>query len=210
MTAILIVDDHEIARRGIEQALAGRIPEVRFGEAATPEEATGLLAAGGWDLVMLDLNLSGRGGLEVLTELRRLWPKLPVLVVSAYAEEEFALRCLRLGADGYVTKTSGSAELLAAARRVLSGGKYVTPTLAERLASAVAGDVPQRAHEVLSARELQVLKLVAVGRTLKEVAAELHVSERTAATYRARIAEKLGLSSAVDIARYALRHGLVE
>jgi DNA-binding NarL/FixJ family response regulator len=210
VTRVLIVDDHEIARRGLEQSLAGKIPGLSFGEAATPEEATSRLAEAAWDLVLLDLNLGGRGGVELLGEVRRLWPKLRVLVVSSYAEEEFALRCLRLGADGYVTKTSGSAEILAAVRRVLAGGKYVTASLAERLATAVSGGLEPPSHDVLSARELQVLKLVAVGRTLKEVAAELHVSERTAATYRARIAEKLGLSSAVEIARFALRNKLVD
>ncbi len=210
MTRILIVDDHEIARRGLEQALTGRVPDATFGEATTTEEALQALGAERWDLALVDLNLPGRGGLELLEEVRRLWPQVRVLVVSASAEEEFALRCLRLGAGGYVTKTSGSAEILAAVRRVLAGGKYVTPALAERLASALGGQQPGPSHEVLSGRELQVLRLVAVGRSLKEIAAELHLSERTVATYRARITEKLGLSGAVEIARYALHHKLVE
>ncbi|MGC4000558.1 MAG: response regulator transcription factor [Anaeromyxobacter sp.] len=210
MTRVLIIDDHEIARRGIEQALAGKLPGAQFGEAATSEEATAQLQSGTWDLVLVDLNLPGRGGLEILADLRQRWPRLPVLVVSAYAEEEFALRCLKLGASGYVTKTSGLAEILAAAKRALAGGKYVTPALAERLAGTIGGDVPAPTHDVLTPRELQVLRLVALGRSLKEVASELHLSERTVATYRARIAEKLGLSSAVEIARYALKHRLVE
>ena len=210
MTRILLVDDHEIARRGIEHALAGAIPGAEYGEATAPAEAMALLQAGRWDLVLLDLNLPGRGGLDLLGEMRRLWPRLPVLVVSAYAEEEFALRCLRLGAHGYVTKTSGAKQIVAAVRKVLAGGKFVTPVLAERLAAAAGGDLSHAPHEVLSTRELQVLRLVAGGASLKEIAAELRLSERTIATYRARLATKLGLSSNVEIARYAMQHGLVD
>lgn len=209
MTRILLVDDHEIARRGIAQALSGEV-DAELGEAATTEEALARLSGAPWDLVLLDLNLPGRGGLDLLAELRRLWPRTRVLVLSAYAEEEFAVRCLRLGADGYVTKTAGAKEIQAAVRRVLAGGKYVTPALAERLAAAVGGQLGPASHDVLSARELQVLRLVAVGRSLKEIAGELHLSERTIATYRARIGEKLNLGSNVEIARYALQHGLVE
>jgi two-component system, NarL family, invasion response regulator UvrY len=209
VTRILLVDDHEIARRGIAQALPLDIP-TELGEAGTTEEALERLSAAPWDLVLLDLNLPGRGGLELLAEVRRGWPRTRILVVSAYAEEEFAVRCLRLGADGYVTKTAGAMEIHAAVRRVLGGGKYVTAALAERLAAAVGGQLGPASHDVLSTRELQVLRRVAVGRSLKEIAAELHLSERTVATYRARIGEKLGLSSSVEIARYAMQHGLVE
>jgi two-component system, NarL family, invasion response regulator UvrY len=210
MSRILIVDDHEIARKGIRQTVAEGLPSAEFGEAATSQEALEQLAARPWDLVLLDLNLPGRGGLEVLSEVRRRWPKIRVLVVSAYAEEEFALRCLRLGASGYATKTSGSREISAAARKVLDGGKYVTAALAERLAAAAGGELEQLSHEVLSTRELQVLRLVAAGKTLKEIASELHLSERTIATYRARLGTKLGLSTNVEIARYALQYKLVD
>ncbi len=210
MARILLVDDHEIARRGIENVLAAALPEATFGEAANYQEAVAQLRGERWDLVLLDLNLPGRGGLELLADLRRLWPRLLVIVVSAYSEEEFALRCLRLGAQGYVMKTAGSKELVAAARKVLAGGKYVTSMLAERLAAAAGGDITQPAHELLSNRELQVLRLVALGRSLKEIADQLCLSERTIATYRARLAKKLGLSSNVEIARYAMQHRLVD
>src|SRR5512143_1640367 len=210
MARILLVDDHEIARRGIENVLAAALPGATFGEAANYQEAVAQLQDGRWDLVLLDLNLPGRGGLELLADLRRLWPRLLVIVVSAYSEEEFALRCLRLGAQGYVMKTAGSKELVAAVRKVLAGGKYVTSMLAERLAAAAGGDISQPAHELLSTRELQVLRLVALGRSLKEIADELCLSERTIATYRARLAKKLGLSSNVEIARYAMQHRLVD
>ncbi len=210
MIRILLVDDHEVARRGIEGVLASALPEASFGEAATYAEALSRLREEHWHLVLLDLNLPGRGGLDLLAEVQRLWPRLPAIVVSAYSEEEFALRCLRLGAQGYVTKTAGAKELVAAVRKVLGGGRYVTPLLAERLAAAAGGDLAQASHELLSHRELQVLRLVAVGRSLKEIADELCLSERTIATYRARLATKLGLCSNVEIARYAMQHKLVD
>jgi DNA-binding NarL/FixJ family response regulator len=210
VTRVLLVDDHEIARRGIENVLASALPEATFGEAERYAEALARLKEERWDLLLLDLNLPGRGGLEILAEVRRLWPRLLVIVVSAYSEEEFALRCLRLGAQAYVMKTAGSKELVAAVRKVLGGGKYVTAVLAERLAAAAGGDLAQPPHELLSTRELQVLRLVALGRSLKEVADELCLSERTIATYRARLAKKLGLSSNVEIARYAMQHKLVD
>lgn len=210
MTRILIIDDHEIVRRGARQALAEGFPGAEFGEAATSQEGASRLAEGAWDLVVLDINIPGRSGLELLEESRRLWPKLPVVVLSAYPEEEFAVRCIRLGAAGYVTKNSASDELVAAARKALAGGRYVTAFLAERLASLLGGDLRQDPHEALSGRELEVLRLVATGRTLKEIAAELHLSEKTIATYRARLSEKLGVSTNVELTRYALQHRLVD
>ncbi len=210
MTRMLVVDDHEVVRRGTRQVLAEGFPGAAFGEAATAAEAMGLLQAERWDLLVLDINLPGRSGLEVLEEVRRLWPRLPVLVLSAYPEEEFAVRCLRLGASGYLTKSSAADELMAAVRKALEGGKYVTAALAERLASVLGGGVRGEPHEALSGRELQVVRLVATGRSMKEIAAELHLSEKTIATYRARIAEKLGVSTNVELTRYAMQHKLVE
>jgi two-component system, NarL family, invasion response regulator UvrY len=207
---ILIVDDHEIARKGIHQALAEGLPGAEFGEAANAHEALSSLAGGRWDALLLDLNLPGRGGLDLLSEVKRSWPRVRVLVVSAYGEEEFALRCLRLGADGYVTKTSGSKALVTAVGKVLGGGKYVTPALAEKLAAAAGGGLEHASHEDLSVRELQVFRLIAKGMSLREIAAELHLGERTIGTYRARIGSKLGLSTNVEITRYALLHKLVD
>lgn len=210
MTRMLVVDDHEVVRRGTRQVLAEGFPGAAFGEAATAAEAMALLQAERWDLLVLDINLPGRSGLEVLEEVRRVWPRLPVLVLSAYPEEEFAVRCLRLGAAGYLTKSSAADELVAAVRKALEGGKYVTAALAERLASVLGGGVRGEPHDALSGRELQVVRLVASGRSMKEIAAELHLSEKTIATYRARIAEKLGVSTNVELTRYALQHKLVE
>lgn len=209
MTRILVVDDHEVVRRGLEQILAERLPGAHVGTADRYPLALDLLSRERWDLALVDVNLPGRSGLELLEEVRRRWPRLPVLMVSAYPEEEFALRSIRLGASGYVTKDSAADELVAAVRKALAGGHYVTATLAERLASHLGGDGAQAPHELLSARELQVLRLVASARTLKEIGADLHLSEKTIATYRTRISHKLGLSTNVELTRYALQHKLV-
>jgi two-component system, NarL family, invasion response regulator UvrY len=210
MTKFLIVDDHAVVRRGVNQILAESFPEAQFGEAGSGAEALDLAARHRWDIALLDLNLRDCDGLSLLEQMRRAHPALPALVLSAYPEEEFAIRCLRLGAAGYVTKDSAPDELAGAVRKALAGGKYVTAALAERLAGIVAADVAAMAHEALSNRELQVLRRVASGRSLKEIAAELNLSEKTVATYRARIAEKLQISSNVELTRYALRHKLVQ
>jgi DNA-binding NarL/FixJ family response regulator len=210
MIRIMLLDDHEVVRRGTRQVLADGFPGAVFGEAATAAEALVQLGGERWDLLVLDINLPGRSGLEVLEDVQRQWPRLPVLVLSAYPEEEFAIRCLRLGAAGYLTKSSAADELVTASKKALGGGKYVTAALAERLAAVLGGGLRSEPHEALSGRELQVVRLVASGRTMKEIAGELHLSEKTIATYRARIAEKLGVSTSVELTRYALQHKLVE
>jgi two-component system invasion response regulator UvrY len=210
VTAILLVDDHAVVRAGTRLVLSEGFPGAAFGEAGTTAEGLAALERGGWDLVLLDLSMPGRGGLDLLEEARRRWPKLPALVLSAHPEEEFAVRCLKLGASGYVTKAAGAAELVAACRTALDGRKYVTPALAERLASLLGGAEPRPAHEALSQRELEVLRMVASGKSLKEIAAELALSEKTISTYRQRISGKLGISTNVELTRYALQHRLVE
>jgi DNA-binding NarL/FixJ family response regulator len=206
----LVIEDHPVVRRGLEQILSAAFPDARFGEASNAAAALDLAARDRWDLVLLDLNLPGRDGLSLLEELRRRHPSMPVLVLSVYPEEEFALRCLRLGAAGYVTKGSAPDELAAAVKKVLTGASYVTAAMAENLAASARGDLSQRPHEALSHREMQVLRLVATGRSQKQVAGELHLSEKTVATYRARIAAKLRISTSVELTRYALRHRLVD
>jgi DNA-binding NarL/FixJ family response regulator len=207
---LLIVEDHGIVRRGLEQVLSEAFPGVRFGEASSAAEALSLLEREDWDAALVDLNLPGRDGLSLLEEIRGRHPHLPTLVVSAYPEEEFAIRCLRVGARGYVTKASATDELAAAVRRVLAGGRWVTAALAEKLASVVGGDASLGSHEALSNRELQVLRLVASGRSAKQIASELRLSEKTVATYRARIAMKLQISTNVELTRYAMQHRLVD
>jgi DNA-binding NarL/FixJ family response regulator len=210
MPAFLIVDDHALVRRGLREVLVEGFSDARFGEAESGAGALEQLSTADWDLLLLDIHMPERSGLEILEEVRRRWPQLPVLVVSAYPEEEFAVRCLRLGAAGYVTKNSAPDELVVAVRKALQGGKYVTNTLAERLASMLGTIGQQDPRQILSGRELQVVRLVAAGRSGKEIAAELHVSEKTIATYRSRIADKLGVSTNVELTRYALQHKLVD
>jgi len=208
MTSILLVEDHELMRHGTQGVLRAAFPGVAIGEARNSAEANGQLAGGPWDLMILDLNLPGRSGLEILQELRRTHPALRVLILSASPEEELATRCVRLGAAGYLTKASASEELVMAVRKVLGGGRYVSASLAELLAKELGGTEPSAPHDVLSPRELQVLRLIAQGQTLREIGEGLHLSEKTVATYRARIAEKLAISRIADLTRYAIKHGL--
>jgi two-component system invasion response regulator UvrY len=210
MTRVLIVDDHEIVRRGLKEVFADEFPALEVGEAENSQVALEQVTARDWDVILLDINIPGRNGLEVLEEVKRLRPRTPVLILSSYPEEEFAIRALKLGASGYLSKSRASDELLAAVKKVLGGGRYVTTSLAERLAASVGSNVQQPPHESLSNRELQVLRMIATGKTAKEVAAELGLSEKTIGTYRTRISQKMGLGSNVELARYALQHRLVE
>jgi len=210
MIRVLIVDDHETVRRGLKEIFSDEFPELEVGEAGNSTAALEMIANREWDLMLLDINIPGRNGLEVLQEAKRLRPQTPVLVLSAYPEAEFALRSFKLGASSYLNKSRASDELLAAAKKALSGGRYVTASLAEKLAAAFSGDLQQAPHDCLSSRELQVLRMVASGRTIKEIAAELALSEKTIGTYRSRISKKMGLGTNVELARYALQHHLVE
>jgi two-component system, NarL family, invasion response regulator UvrY len=210
MPKILIADDHELLRRGLQDILADEFPDLKAAHAADGRQALDAVRRQDWDLVLLDINMPGRSGLEILQELKHLRPELPVIILSMLPEKDFALRAFKLGAAGYVSKQSASLELLAATRKALAGGRYVTPALAETLAASVAGEAPAAPHELLSNRELQVLRLVALGKTQKEIAAELMLSDKTVGTYRTRIAKKLNLSTNVELARYATRHNLVD
>lgn len=207
---VLLVDDHKILRRGLRGVIEEEYAGADFGEAENSQTALEQIYNGKWDLVLLDVNIPGRNGLDVLHEIKQVSPETPVLVISASPEEEFAVRALKLRAAGYLTKSCVADELKPAIKKALSGGRYVTAALAEKLAQSLGSDLKGPLHETLSNRELQVLRMVAVGRTLKEIAAELSLSEKTVGTYRRRIAEKMGLSSNVELARYALQARLVE
>ena len=210
MTRILIADDHELLRCGLKAILAEAFPELIAGEAVDGKAALEAVEKQAWDVVLLDINMPGRSGLDVLQDIRKLHPQLPVVVLSAFPEKDYAVRAFKLGAAGYVSKQSASGELLAAIRKALSGGRYVTPLLAEVLAATISGATPAVPHELLSNRELQVLRMVALGKPLKEIAAELALSEKTIGTYRMRISQKIGLSTNVELARYAVHHKLVD
>jgi two-component system, NarL family, invasion response regulator UvrY len=210
MTKILIADDHELLRRGLKTILVEAFPDLVVGEATDARQALEAVEKKAWDVVLLDINMPGRSGLDALQDIKRVRPQMPVLVLSVFPEKDYAIRAFKLGAAGYVSKQSASGELLAAIRKALAGGRYVTPLLAEALAATVAGATPAVPHEMLSNRELQVLRLVALGKPLKEIASELSLSEKTIGTYRMRISQKLGLSTNVELARYAIQHKLVE
>jgi DNA-binding NarL/FixJ family response regulator len=209
-TRILIADDHELLRRGLKGILMEEFSPLQVGEAGDAAQALEAAEKQAWDVVLLDINMPGRSGLDVLQDLKSLYPTMPVIILSAFPEQDYAVRAFKLGTSGYVSKQSASTELLAAIRKALAGGRYITPLLAEALAATLAGETPAVPHELLSNRELQVLRLVASGKTLKEIAAELSLSEKTIGTYRTRIAQKLGLGTNVELTRYAVRHELVD
>ncbi len=210
MIKVLVVDDHAVVRRGLVQILAEPPDMTAAGEASSGREALRAVEKDDFDVVVLDISLPDINGLEVLKQLRSLKPELQVLVLSIHSEKQYALRALKAGAAGYLTKESAPEELVAAIRRVSQGRKYLTPTLAERLADQLGPGVKKEPHETLSDREYQVMSRLAAGKTVTEIAAELSLSVSTVSTYRARILQKLGLKSTAEIMRYALERGLVE
>src|SRR5688572_12353429 len=207
---ILLVDDHYVVRQGLKTVLLEHYADGVFGEAGSAQDALVTIWNQQWDVVLLDISIPGRGGLEVLKEIRKSRPKLPVIVVSMHPEEQFAIRVLKLGASSYVRKDSAGQELVKAVGAALRGGKYITNSLAERLASNLEQDQDGPKHESLSDREYQVMCLLASGKTVKEAGADLSLSVKTVSTYRARILEKLNLKNNSQIMRYAVQRGLVD
>jgi two-component system invasion response regulator UvrY len=207
---VLIVDDHALFRRGLRETLAESYAKVTFGEAKTAQETLEFVRRQDWDVVILDISLPGKSGLDILDDLKRLRPKLPVLLLSMHPEEQFARRALKSGAAGYLTKESVPEELKEAVSRAARGGRYVSRTLAEKLAMDLreGADVPL--HELLSDREFQVLRMIASGKSVKEIADEIALSVKTVSTYRARILEKTGMKTNAELIRYALQAQLVD
>lgn len=205
---ILCIDDHAIFRQGVKQILLQNDRQVKIGEAATAEEAMRLARESRWDVVVLDLSLPDRSGLQLLVELKREYPDLPVLVLSMHAEDEYAVRAVRGGASGYVTKESAPEELLVAIHKVVRGGRYMTPLLAEKVAFAHASPATEKPHHALSERELEVLQLIGAGKSLKEIAAMLSLSVKSVGTYRARVLEKMTMSTNADLIRYVVENKL--
>jgi two-component system, NarL family, invasion response regulator UvrY len=208
--AFLIVDDHPLVRRGLKDILTEAYPHAVFGEAADSSGALRTFNQRKWDVVLLDINIPGRGGLDVLEDLLHIHPQASILIVSSYPEEEFSVQAFKLGAAGYLNKNQATEELVVAVRTVLAGSKYITASIAQRLAESLRGKNDAIPHECLSPRELQVLRLVATGKSAKHIADALAVSEKTVATYRARIAQKIGLANNVELTRYAFQHGLTQ
>lgn len=207
---ILIADDHEVVRHGLKQVLADEFGGVVFGEAGTAAEAVRLALKEPWDLVLLDINMPGRSGLDALLDFKKARLKMPVLVLSMFPEAEYAVRAIRAGAAGFVSKSVLRRELLVAVRKVLAGGRYVTPSLAEHLAASMADKDNRLPHETLSDREYSVMKLIATGRTIKQISHELSLSPKTVSTYHTRLFQKLHVTNDAALVRYVLRHGLAD
>jgi DNA-binding NarL/FixJ family response regulator len=205
---ILLVDDHVIVRNGVQLILRMADDMEVAAEAGTAQEALRLVRERSFDVALVDIALPGKNGLELLKLLKGEKPKLAVLILSMYSEEVYAVRALKLGAAGYLTKNSPTQTIFSAIRKAASGGKYISPRLAEKFAS-MFDDNAMAAHEALTNRELEVLKLIASGTSLVKIAETLHISANTVTTYRARILDKIGLSSNVELARYALEAGLL-
>lgn len=209
MKKILIVDDHPIVRDGLKQILGQSADLVVSGEAGNADEALALVRDSDFDLVVLDITLPGRTGIDLLRDLRRERPTLPVLMLSIHPEDELGIRAVKAGASGFLSKECASDDLVRAIQLIVSGNKYISRALADRLIEEIQRDTNRPPHEQLSDREYEVLSLIATGSSMKEVAAALSLSKSTVSTYRARILDKLNVKSNAEITRYAIHHGLV-
>ena len=207
---ILIADDHPVVRQGLRQMLASESDLNVVGEARNGHEVVEISKRVEWDVAVLDYNMPGRTGLELVKELKQRHPGRPVLILSMYPEERYALRALKAGAAGYITKESASGELVNAIRKVAKGGRYVSTSLGERLAQELAGDSERPVHERLSDREYQIMWMIASGKTVGEVAEQLFLSPNTVSTYRARILRKMNMKSNAELMHYAIAHHLVD
>ncbi|MGF6267270.1 DNA-binding NarL/FixJ family response regulator [Paraburkholderia youngii] len=205
---VLLVDDHTVVRNGVRLMLSSATDIEVTGEAANAAEAMHALDNQHYDVALVDIALPGKNGLDLLKTLRVQRPKLAVLILSTYSEDIYAMRALKLGAAGYLTKDSSAAMLVEAVRKASNGTKYVSPTLAQKFATMLGGKTGST-HEALSNRELEVLKLLARGKSLVEIGERLHLSPKTVTTYRARILEKMGLGNNAELTRYALENGLL-
>ncbi len=210
MIRVLVIDDHGVVRQGLRQILAETADIIVGADASTASEGLTCARAEQWDAILLDLVLPDSHGLDVLKQLRTEQTHVPILVLSMHPEDQFALRAIRAGASGYLTKNGAVDELATAIRTVVAGRHYLSPWLADRLAREATGDPTKAAHEQLSDREYQVLMRIASGKTTKDIAAELGISPKTVGTYRTRLAEKMRLSTDAELTGYVFRHHLLE
>jgi DNA-binding NarL/FixJ family response regulator len=210
MIRVLIADDHAVVRQGLKQILGDTPEMVVAGEATTGQEVLDRVRAEAWDVVILDISMPDRSGLDILKQLRSERPKLPVLVLSMHSEDQYAMRVLKAGASGYLTKDSAPDELVKAVRKVVSGGRYVSAFLAEKLAFEIGTDSNRLPHETLSDREFQVLRGIAAGKSVTEIAAELYLSPKTVSTYRARLLQKMNLTTNAELIHYAFQNHLID
>ncbi len=206
---VLIADDHAVVRRGLKQILADDYKTLTVGEAQNAHDTLRLVREQDWDIVVLDISMPGKSGLDVLKELKQVRPKTPVLILTTHSEELYAVRAFKAGAAGYMTKESAPEHLIEAIQKVISGRRYISPVLAEILAAHLGGAVDKLQHESLSDREYEVLCLIASGKTVGQIADELSLSVTTISTYRARILEKMGMKNNAELTHYAIRNKLI-
>jgi DNA-binding NarL/FixJ family response regulator len=206
---ILIADDHAIVRKGLIQLLSEGFPEITVFEALNSAEVMTQIRSHQLDVILMDISMPGRNGIETLKQMRMEGIRTPVLMLSMHPEDQYALRSLKAGASGFINKESATVELLAAVKKVIAGGKYISPSLAEKLADAVSDKGSLSGHEHLSDREMEVLQQIATGKTVSEIADHLSLSVNTISTYRTRLLEKLHLSNNAEITRYAIENNLV-
>jgi len=207
---VLIADDHAILRRGLQEILVRELEGAVCGEAKDAAEILTRIQEAGWDLVILDITMPGRSGLDVLRDLKAARPKLPVLVLSMHPEDQYGKRMLSAGAAGYMNKESAPEELVKAVRKVLAGGRYVSAALAEKLASDMSEDAGRPLHEALSHREFEILRMIGAGRAVSQIAGELHLGVTTVSTYRARILIKMKMGTTAELMHYALHNRLLD
>ena len=209
MLRILLADDHAVVRQGVKQILAEAFAQATFGEARNAHELLALVGNERWDIVVLDLNMPDSNGLEALKQIKHDHPQLPVLILSMFPEDQYAVRTIRAGAAGYLNKESAPEELVQAIRKVLQGGQYISATVADELVQYARHEDDQPLHKHLSDREYQVLCLIASGKELKEISTELALSAKTISTYRARLLEKMNMRTNAELTHYAIQNSLV-
>jgi two-component system invasion response regulator UvrY len=207
---ILIADDHAVVRRGLKEILADALPGADFTEVGNGDEVLGNLGKSHTAMLVLDINMPGRSGMDVLRDVKHTYPRLPVVILSCQPEDQYAVRCLRAGAAAYINKESASEELAIAAKKILGGGRYVSASLAEQLVANLDESVDQPLHELLSDREHEVMRMIALGTPLTDIGEKLHVSVKTISSYRARIMEKMRMKSNAELTRYAITHKLID
>lgn len=210
MIKILIADDHAIVREGLKQIVADTSDMIVTAEASDGHEVLALLSKNNYDVVVLDMAMPGLTGLDILKQIKRETPELPVLILSVHPEEQYAVRALKAGASGYLTKERAPDELITAIRKVSMGGKYITSSLAEKLAFELEVDAEKPPHKTLSDREFQVMCMIAKGRTIKNIAEELYLSPKTVSTYRSRILEKMKMKSNEELTHYVINNHLID
>jgi two-component system invasion response regulator UvrY len=207
---IMIADDHAVVRRGLREILADAIPGADFSEVGNGDEVLSQLGKSQVAMLVLDISMPGRSGIDVLREVKHTYPRMPVIILSCQPEEQYAVRCLRAGAAAYISKESASDELALATKKILGGGRYVSTSLAEKLIANLDESVDKPLHESLSDREHEVMRMIAAGIPLTEIGDRLHVSVKTISSYRSRIMEKMQMKSNADLTRYAMTHGLLD